>query len=59
MILNVKAYLSHDACMTACAQHEFTSGYPTCTLQFAMYHSGEDGDTTEETSTQTQRRELV
>ena len=60
MILNMKAYLSHDGCITDRAQHGFTSGHPTCTLQFAMGHDDEDGETTEGMrSTQMHRRELI
>ena len=61
MILNMKAYLSHDdACITDRARHEFTLGYPMHTLGFAMCDDDEDGDPMEgRISTQTQRRELI
>ena len=55
MILNMKAYLSHDdRCITDRARDEFTSVHPMRTLQFVMCDDDEDGDTMEG-----RRRELI
>ena len=61
MILNMKAHLSHDICITDRAQNEFTSAINMRTLQFMTRdNESEDSDTIDGgRSTQTQRKELI